>query len=43
MGYLGKEARAGNLVSHSASSVGVDIGMEMGMVAVEILGVAGVG
>lgn len=44
MACQGTEVRAGNLESRSGNSAGVvDIGMEMGMFAVEILDVAGVG
>lgn len=43
MAYQGTEARVGSLESRSANSAEVDIGMEMGRVAVEILEVAAVG
>lgn len=43
MAYQGTEARVGNLESRSANSAGVDIGMEMGRVAVGILDVVAVG
>lgn len=37
MAYQGTEAQVGNLESRSANSAGVDIGMEMSRVAVEIV------
>lgn len=37
MAYQQTEARVGNLESRSANSASVDIGMEIGSVAVEIL------
>lgn len=43
MAYQGTEARVENLESRSASSADVDIGMERGRIAVEILEVAAVG